>query len=138
MMDKLITRAVEEAYGFGFPLDAEAVLIIEVDGLEGALMNGLGIEQIAHAQANGAREVRRAQNEAERQMIWKCRKKAFGAIGRLSPSYCCQDGVVPRTQISTMLRFINEVSARHVSASPMFFTRAMETCIDLIVRRTLS
>lgn len=112
MMDRLILRALEEAFAFGFPLDAEAVLIMEVDGLEAGLDRAA--ERIAAiARANGAREVRRAATEAERQLLWKCRKKAFGAIGRLSPSYCCQDGVVPRSKIPQMLKFIRQTGAAH-------------------------
>jgi glycolate oxidase len=61
----------------------------------------------------GAREVRRADSPKERQLLWKCRKQAFGAIGRLSPSYCTQDGVVPRTRLPEILDFITEVGLRH-------------------------
>lgn len=112
MMDKLIVEAVEAAFHFGFPLDAGAVLIMEVDGLEAGLDEAA--ERIASvARANGAREVKLAGDEAERMLLWKCRKKAFGAIGRLSPSYCCQDGVVPRSKLPDMLRFITEVGKRH-------------------------
>lgn len=112
MMDKLMIRAVEDAFHFGFPLDAEAVLIIEVDGLEAGLDEAAD-RITAIVQRNRAREVRKARDAAERDQLWKCRKKAFGAIGRLSPSYCCQDGVVPRSKLPQMLRFINEVGATH-------------------------
>lgn len=112
MMDNLIIQAVEQAFGFGFPLDAGAVLIIEVDGLEAGLdASAAKISELASAQ--GAREVRRAVSEHERQLLWKSRKKAFGAIGRLSPSYCCQDGVVPRSKLPHMMRFIAAVGQKH-------------------------
>ena len=112
MMDRLIIRAVEEAFGFGFPLDAEAVLIIEVDGLEVGLDREA--EQIvAICHRNNCREVRRARDDAERAALWKSRKQALGAIGRLSPSYCTQDGVVPRTALPHMLRFIRKVSEKY-------------------------
>lgn len=111
MMDQGIIKAVEEAFHFGFPLDAEAVLLIEVDGQEvGVTIEEEKIIQICKEQ--GAREVRKAQSEAERQLLWKCRKQAFGAIGRLSPSYCTQDGVVPRTQLPHILRFIKATSEK--------------------------
>jgi len=98
MMDTGIVEAVEAAFQFGFPLDAGAVLLIEVDGLEVAVDgDAQRITQIC--QQFGAREVRRAESDQERQLLWKCRKQAFGAIGRLSPSYCTQDGVVPRTKL---------------------------------------
>jgi len=62
---------------------------------------------------NGAREVRRARTDAERLLLWKCRKQAFGAVGRLAPSYCTQDGVVPRTKLPQMLRFIRGVAEKY-------------------------
>src|SRR5438477_1634537 len=99
MLDQLILQAVEAAFQFGFPLDAGAVLIMEVDGLEVGL--DADAERIAAiARQNHAREVRRAGTDAERLLLWKSRKQAFGAIGRLSPSYCTQDGVVPRTKLA--------------------------------------
>ncbi len=112
MMDQGIVSAVEAAFNFGFPLDAGAVLLIEVDGLdcvvddEAKLITDLCMD-------TGAREVRLSRTEEERLLLWKCRKQAFGAIGRLSPSYCTQDGVVPRTQLPEILKFILDVSQRY-------------------------
>ena len=112
MMDQLILQAVEAAFHFGFPLDAGAVLIMEVDGLEVGL--DAEAEQIAAiARRNRAREVRQARDDAERLRLWKCRKQAFGAVGRLAPSYCTQDGVVPRTQLPHILRRIQEIGSKH-------------------------
>jgi len=112
LMDQGILAAVEEAYHFGFPLDAGAVAVIEVDGLEA----GLDDQQRrieSHCRRWNAREVLRAADPAQRELLWKCRKMAVGAVGRLSPSYCIQDGVVPRTRLPHMLRRITEISARH-------------------------
>lgn len=112
LMDQGIVSALEQAFHFGFPLDAGAVLLIEVDGLEVAV--GEEAEKIIRiCQETGAREVRQANTPKERQLLWKCRKQAFGAIGRLSPSYCTQDGVVPRTKLPEILRFITDCSRRH-------------------------
>jgi glycolate oxidase len=112
LLDQLILSAVEQAFKFGFPLDAGAVLIMEVDGLNAGLdEEAAKIEAIALR--NGAREVRRANTDAERLLLWKCRKQAFGAVGRLAPSYCTQDGVVPRTKLPEMLKFIIATSERH-------------------------
>lgn len=112
MMDQLILQAVEAAFHFGFPLDAGAVLIMEVDGVEAGLDEEA--ERIAAiARRNGAREVRRAATEAERQLLWKCRKQAFGAVGRLAPSYCTQDGVVPRTKLPHILREIQRIGQKY-------------------------
>ncbi|HEY8506178.1 MAG TPA: FAD-linked oxidase C-terminal domain-containing protein [Gemmataceae bacterium] len=112
MLDRLILRAVEEAFHFGFPLDAGAVLIMEVDGLEAGL-DGEAAKVEAIAKKNNAREVRRADNDAQRALLWKARKQAFGAVGRLAPSFCTQDGVVPRTKLPEMLRFIQQVGAKY-------------------------
>lgn len=112
MMDQGILIALEEAYHFGFPLDAQAVLLIEVDGLEAGLDEQR--DQITMlCKQSGAREVRLAADAKERMKLWKCRKQAFGAIGRLSPSYCTQDGVVPRTQLPHILRCIIEIGLKY-------------------------
>ncbi|MCP3692981.1 MAG: FAD-binding protein [Planctomycetaceae bacterium] len=112
MMDQGILVAVEEAFKFGFPLDAQAILLIEVDGLEAGLDQQR--QQIADLCMNsGGREVRLAADASERQKLWKCRKQAFGAIGRLSPSYCTQDGVVPRTQLPAILQKITETGSKY-------------------------
>ncbi|MGE0760381.1 MAG: FAD-binding oxidoreductase [Pirellulaceae bacterium] len=112
MMDQGILVALEAAFQFGFPLDAQAILLIEVDGLEAGL--DAQREQIIEiCRRCGAREVRQAEDAKQRQKLWKCRKQAFGAIGRLSPSYCTQDGVVPRTRLPHILRRIMEIASRH-------------------------
>jgi len=112
MMDRLTTIAVEESVRAGFPTDAAAILIIEVDGLRE------GVEETAAAvravcERNGAREVRTAQTEEERDRIWRGRKGAFGAMGRYSPTYYVQDGVIPRTKLPEMLREIADIARRH-------------------------
>ncbi len=112
LMDHGIIVALEEAFHFGFPLDAEAVLLMEVDGLEAGLDKQR--DRIVEISLRcGAREVRQAANAEERQKLWKCRKQAFGAIGRLSSSYCTQDGVVPRTKLPHILKRIREIGAKH-------------------------
>ena len=108
MLDKPILSAVEAAFHFGFPLDAGAVLIMEVDGLEAGL-DAAAQRITAIARKNHAREVRQANTDAERLLLWKSRKQAFGAVGRLAPSYCTQDGVVPRTQLPHILRIIQRI-----------------------------
>ena len=112
MMDHGILVGVEQAYRLGFPLDAQAVLLIEVDGLEA----GLDVQRdqiVKLCQKCNAREVRQAQDAKERQLLWKARKQAFGAVGRLAPSYCTQDGVVPRTKLPHILRRITEIGAKY-------------------------
>jgi glycolate oxidase len=112
MLDRLILQALEDAFHFGFPLDAGAILIMEVDGLEAGL-DGDAERITAIARRNHAREVRRAATDAERSLLWKCRKQAFGAVGRLAPSYCTQDGVVPRTKLPHILREIQRIGAKY-------------------------
>ena len=109
MMDALITQAVEEAYHFGFPLDAGAILIVELDGHQEQVLSESEQTQ-SICRANGAREVRRAETTQQRAELWKSRKRAFGAIGRISPNYLTQDGVVPRSRLPDIMHYISEVS----------------------------
>jgi glycolate oxidase len=116
MLDNLMIRAVELAFGFGFPVEAGAVLIIETDGLDAGLdREAQAISEIvtAHGGSVGRSIMWRTRKEPEYVAIWKSRKSAFGAIGRLSPTYCTQDGVVPRTKLPHILRFIVDVGQRH-------------------------
>tara|TARA_A100001037_G_scaffold50479_1_gene42483 strand:+ start:40 stop:807 length:768 start_codon:yes stop_codon:yes gene_type:complete len=112
MMDQGILVALEKAFKFGFPLDAEAILLIEVDGIEAGL--DAQRDQITDiCNRLGAREVRQAADDAERQKLWKCRKQAFGAIGRIASSLVTQDGVVPRTQLPFIFSKIQEISSKY-------------------------
>jgi glycolate oxidase len=111
MMDRLIVGAVEEAFHFGFPTDAGAVLIVELDGMPAGVRDQTA-QVVEICRANRAREVRVAKDEAERALLWKSRKRAFGAVGRLAPNYCTQDGVVPRTKLPEILRRITAIGER--------------------------
>jgi glycolate oxidase len=112
MLDGEMLRMVELATGAGYPLDAAAVLLIELEGLVEAVEEQT--EQIRDVcRRCGARECRVAKTPEERDLLWKGRKNAFGAVGRVSPSYYVQDGVVPRTQVAPTLRFIADVAERH-------------------------
>jgi glycolate oxidase len=116
MLDNLMIRAVEAAFGFGFPTEAGAVLIIETDGLEaGQDREAEAIERIVERHGGEVRKRIRWQTRKEPDYvaIWKSRKSAFGAIGRLSPTYCTQDGVVPRTRLPEIMRVIEETGRRH-------------------------
>lgn len=112
MIDQLTIQAVEDAFGCGYPRDAAAALLIELDGL--AIGMDAQAERIAAAcRESGAREVRTAANEAERQLLWKGRKSAFGAYGRVSPAYMVMDGVIPRTRLPYVIARVNEIVAAH-------------------------
>jgi glycolate oxidase len=110
MLDDVFLPPIEASYHFGFPLDAAAVLLIETDGLAQA-----SAEEYEHAaqicRDSGAREVRLAQSDKERKLLWAARKGAFGAIGRITPSYVTQDGVVPRSRLVEILREVKRISA---------------------------
>jgi glycolate oxidase len=112
MADRLVCQAVEEAYHVGFPPDVGAVLLIEVDGLSEGL--DLAIERIAAiCRENAARSVRIAATAEECAALWNARKMAFGAMGRLAPSFYMQDGVVPRTKLLPTLARVEEVSREY-------------------------
>ncbi len=112
MMDGFTLRAVEAATHAGYPMDSAAVLLIELEGLREAVEEET--EQIeAVCAENSAREVRRARNAEERDLLWRGRKNAFGALGRISPSYYVQDGVIPRTRLPEMMDYIGQVEERH-------------------------
>ena len=112
MMDGVMLRMVEEATHAGFPLDAEAVLLIELEGVREGVAEQLELVNSVCSET-GARAVRVAKSPEERALLWKGRKNAFGAVGRVSPTYYVQDGVVPRTRIADTLRHIHRVSEKY-------------------------
>ncbi|MDR5683298.1 MAG: FAD-linked oxidase C-terminal domain-containing protein [Armatimonadota bacterium] len=109
IMDRLAIEAAEAAVGAGYPLDAAAILIVELEGelpeIEAELAHLMRVIKVS-----GAYEVRLARDEAQRQVIWKGRKSAFSAVGRLSPDYIVQDGVVPRGRLAEALAEIERLS----------------------------
>jgi glycolate oxidase len=112
MMDNLTIKAVEEAYRVGFPMDAAAILIIEIDGLKDG-MERLTERIIDICKQNNVREIRVAKDQAERDKIWAGRKGAFGAVGRLRPNYLVNDGTVPRTRLPETLARVIEIGKKY-------------------------
>ncbi len=112
MMDGFCLRAVEEATHAGYPMDCAAVLLIEVEGLKESVEEHAD-EIEAVCRENRAREVRRAKSAEERDLLWKGRKTAFGALGRITPNYYVQDGVIPRTRLPEMLDFITALEKKY-------------------------
>ncbi len=109
MMDKLAISAIESAYHAGYPTEAGAVLLIELDGIAEVVAENR--QQIARiCQEHDASTVRVAQSQAERDLLWQGRKSALGAMGRLAPNYYLQDTVVPRTKLPSTLVRIEEIS----------------------------
>ena len=109
MMDRLAIRACEEATHAGYPLTAGAALIVELDGPEAEC--GARFDEVAAlCERNRATGVRIARDSAERELIWKARKAAFAAMGRVSRNYYVQDGVIPRTRLPEVLRRIDALA----------------------------
>jgi glycolate oxidase len=110
MMDNLAIRAAEDFIHAGYPVDAEAILLCELDGVEADVHDDCDRVRQVLEQA-GATEVRLARDEAERVRFWAGRKNAFPAVGRLSPDYYCMDGTIPRRELPGVLHAITELSA---------------------------
>ncbi|WP_455218385.1 glycolate oxidase subunit GlcD [Kaarinaea lacus] len=112
MMDRLAIKAAEDFVHAGYPLDAEAILLCELDGTNEEVS-----EQILRVRqlflSSGATEVRTAKTEAERQIFWKGRKAAFPAVGRLAPDYYCMDGTIPRHRLPEVLNSISALSGQY-------------------------
>src|ERR671937_258349 len=109
MMDQLAIEAAEGATHAGYPPEAAAALVVELDGSEAECEHRFE-EVKAICDRNGATGIRVAQDEAERQLIWKARKAAFAAMGRIATDYYVQDGVIPRTRLPEVLARIDELS----------------------------
>jgi glycolate oxidase len=112
MLDREIIRIVEPRIHAGYPLDAGAVLLIEVEGLaEGVALEAEAVVEACREQ--GAREVRVAEEAAERERLWEARKAGIGAIGAASPAFYLLDGVVPRTRLPAVMHEVMTLSARY-------------------------
>jgi glycolate oxidase len=112
MMDKPSVAAVEEFVHAGYPLDVEALLIVELDGPLAEIDHLLGLVETI-AQECGAQSIRTSNSETERLLFWAGRKAAFPATARLAPDYYCMDGTIPRHQLSHVLREIRRLSGVH-------------------------
>ncbi len=112
MMDRLATEAAEAFVHAGYPLDAEAVLIVELDGCEAEVDHLIDrVETIASR--HNATSCRTSRSEEERLLFWAGRKAAFPAVGRISPDYYCMDGTIPRKRLSEVLTRMKQMEAQH-------------------------
>ncbi len=112
MMDRGILRAVNMAFGFEYPANTEAMLLIECDGEPDQVAREMeAVQQVC--QRNKAIEIRVAEDEVERARLWVVRKKGIGAMGRIAPSIVTHDGVIPRSKLPEMLEFVYDVSFRY-------------------------
>ena len=114
MMDNAIIRAIEAnpVFAAGMPIDAQAVLLVELDGIEAGIDDDVEKAE-AILRAHGARSVRRATDEKERKKLWAARKGAFGAVGRLMPDVMIQDAVVPRSRLPEVLAETYRISTKY-------------------------
>jgi glycolate oxidase len=112
MVDNRTINAIEDRMACGFPRDAAAVLLIELDGLSDG-MEEMAEEITRLCRASGVREVRVAQDEEERQALWRGRKGAFGSISQLAPNYMVADGTVPRTKLPEALCRVADIGCRY-------------------------
>ena len=112
MMDRLAIRAAEDFVHAGYPLDAEAILLCELDGTNEEVSEHVAKvrDVLKHS---GATEVRTAKDDAERLVFWAGRKAAFPAVGRLSPDYYCMDGTIPRKQLPRVLKAMADLSKEY-------------------------
>jgi glycolate oxidase len=112
MMDGRMVKVVEEANHFGFPPNAQALILVEIDGI-GPLLDGQMNHIADICRRNNAVSVETSGDPVVRARLWKARKAAFGAIGRISHSYCTQDACVPRSTLASVLRRIGEIGREH-------------------------
>ncbi len=111
LLDGAMIRVVEEAFQYGFPAQARAMLLIEIDGVDGLLDQPL--EQIvAICQRHGAQDLEHCADPTQRAKLWAVRKRAFGAIGRISRSYCTQDACLPRSKLAEAIERIGAIGQR--------------------------
>ncbi len=112
MMDNPAIRAAEDFVKVGYPIDAAALILCELDGIPEQVVDEVArVREIF--QRGGASEVRAAQDESERQRLWAGRKAAFPAVGRIAPDYYCMDGTIPRKRLGEVLRRISELATHH-------------------------
>jgi glycolate oxidase len=120
LLDGEMVMVVEQAFHYGFPMDAAALLLTELDGVEATLD-----EQMRQVEAifrhNGARDVQCSADPKKRADLWAARKKAFGAIGRISPSYCTQDACVPRSMLPEVIETVGRIGAKYGLRIPNVF-----------------
>ncbi|MEX2213988.1 MAG: FAD-linked oxidase C-terminal domain-containing protein [Phycisphaeraceae bacterium] len=112
MMDGQMIQIVEDAFHFGFPRDAQALLLLEVDGIEQILDEQMA-SIVAVANDNGAKDISVCSDPKRRAELWSARKKAFGAIGRVSHSYCTQDACVPRSMLPDVMERVGELGRQY-------------------------
>jgi glycolate oxidase len=112
MMDTSMIQAVEDAFHFGFSRAAHALVLIEIDGIED-LLDAQMEQVVAIINAHNPLSIENSKDPARRAALWKARKSAFGAVGRLSHSYCTQDACVPRSKLAEVLTRVDQIGRKY-------------------------
>jgi glycolate oxidase len=112
MMDGRMVKLVNETFAMGFPPDAQALILTEIDGID-ALLDEQMRQIVRIMQENHALSVQTSSDADTRAKLWKARKHAFGALGKISPSYCTQDACVPRSMLRQVLQKVDEIGREH-------------------------
>jgi glycolate oxidase len=112
MLDGAMVQILEDSYHFGFPKEAQALVLTEIDGID-ELLDGQMQKIIEFSKANNAFSVMGTADAASRAKLWKARKSAFGAVGKVSPSYCTQDACVPRSTLEAVLAKVAEIGKQY-------------------------
>ncbi|ALM53598.1 glycolate oxidase subunit GlcD [Halomonas huangheensis] len=112
MMDNLAIRAAEDFIQAGYPVDAEAILLCELDGVEADVQEDINTVRRV-LETSGATDIQLARDDAERARFWAGRKNAFPAVGRMSPDYYCMDGTIPRRELPRVLKGISQLSEQY-------------------------
>jgi glycolate oxidase len=112
MLDGKMVTLIEDAFHFGFPKQAQALILCEIDGID-ALLDAQMNEIVQIMKSRSAIGIDTSGDPAARAKLWKARKSAFGAIGRISPSYCTQDACVPRSQLAKVLQRVAEIGEKY-------------------------
>lgn len=120
MMDGRMVQVIEDAFHFGIPPGSAAMLLIEIDGIE-QVLDGQMEQIVTICRANSASGIETSSDPDRRAALWKMRKSAFGAIGRISTSYCTQDACVPRSMLASVLTRVNEIGAQFGLDMPNVF-----------------
>jgi glycolate oxidase len=120
MMDGAMVQACEDAFHFGFSRDAQALVLVELDGIDELLDGQMG-RVMEICRRHGAAKVEHSADPKRRAALWKARKSAFGALGRISHSYCTQDACVPRSKLPEVIQKIDEIGKRYGLQIPSAF-----------------
>jgi glycolate oxidase len=112
MLDGAMVKIIEDIYHFGFPPETQALVLTEIDGID-ALLDGYMQQIEEFCRKHNAISITSSKDPATRAKLWKARKSAFGAIGKISPSYCTQDACVPRSMLAEVLKRVDEIGREY-------------------------